>query len=532
MEILHLAQLLRFTALHSILDQLHTMDSLPDELQMPANIIPRLAAKMTCQKKKQARLCFDHCTINTYLIRRIFEQVKAECSTHIERLLNKPAVPAEITAFIQRLQMLHSLWTPPELYRTSFDVMPEDKRYDQVQSGCEACILSLIGGKGEILCDLRASILGRKKTDKKPGSLLHLVEAWIGLQEHSEQFLKGSRKLGRIILGCRKRWQMERRGEEPRMKRRRKHQRFSGKEAVVQPPILGQAAFPVQAAMVVGESAAPQRRNYAAVARPDRWKPLPHPPLPTAIAEDHGVVQHLDDDDISQASQEYYEIPIGHEVPDRYDRLHSIIDTYDRRDSTAAANSARTLQPDIYRQPPRPPKAPFAQSLAPRSSSRTYSPSSPTAQQYDYTFQIPSSSHRPRHPPTTNRRRLSSMETPPPEDPENPRYHPLADMFMHGNWRTEGAAVEGSPVYSVRSEEVSVQSDGEVEVYEEWEENWAEQGIRDEAQERVGPRIKVRMEEDADAINDEEDVMSTMSRSPMTRDERLTRWSGLQAQWR
>ncbi|EHL01761.1 hypothetical protein M7I_2110 [Glarea lozoyensis 74030] len=68
----------------------------------------------------------------------------------------------------------------PELYRSAFDAMPWDERPEQIRSGCEACILSVIGGAPIMLLDLHNSALSREKKDaKRKPAIMRFTDHWL-----------------------------------------------------------------------------------------------------------------------------------------------------------------------------------------------------------------------------------------------------------------------------------------------------------------------------------------------------------------
>ncbi len=99
----------------------------------------------------------------------------------------------------------------PSLYRVAFQVSPYDARFDRVESGCEACILASIGGNRQILSDLRASMVGRKKKYKPVLMLWRLVDAWIEWMSGKETIIEESENLGKEVRNLRRRFQKERR---------------------------------------------------------------------------------------------------------------------------------------------------------------------------------------------------------------------------------------------------------------------------------------------------------------------------------
>ena len=93
----------------------------------------------------------------------------------------------------------------------AFNAMPADARFEQVLSGCEACIIASVGGDFQILSDLRASILGRRKKRLAAPKLLPLIEAWIDWTGRASTIRAESSALGREIRACRRQMQNARR---------------------------------------------------------------------------------------------------------------------------------------------------------------------------------------------------------------------------------------------------------------------------------------------------------------------------------
>lgn len=98
-----------------------------------------------------------------------------------------------------------------DLFRVSFQVMPQDPRYFRVPGDCEACILATIGGNPHALCDLRSSMLGRKKKRGKEPRILKLVEAWIKWTGFGPQTTADSDALAKLVRACRRDMQLARR---------------------------------------------------------------------------------------------------------------------------------------------------------------------------------------------------------------------------------------------------------------------------------------------------------------------------------
>ncbi|RSM03084.1 hypothetical protein CEP52_007591 [Fusarium oligoseptatum] len=109
----------------------------------------------------------------------------AECTERIDRLRDwqgRINYPSSVRAWLKRMDDLNKHWMGGQTFRAVF-------KYEQaassksVKDGCEACIMSAIGGRDKDLLDLRASLLSRtgtygRKSRKEP-RLLRLLESWI-----------------------------------------------------------------------------------------------------------------------------------------------------------------------------------------------------------------------------------------------------------------------------------------------------------------------------------------------------------------
>ncbi|KAL2076091.1 hypothetical protein VTL71DRAFT_1034 [Oculimacula yallundae] len=214
-EIEKLTQLLVLspkTAPHTIWlqHQAECMSTLPPALKRSHSLLPRLAISIPFGTQK-AQLCTAHKPLNSYLIRRIFLQVSAECTTRLSRLVGNPYLPADIAIHVKTLQTANSLWMSPDLYRVTFQCQPEEERFERIDSDCDACILAAVGGNIRILQELRTSMLGRKRKRGKTARLLPLVEAWIDWTGAGDSIRERSEVLAREVRNCRRQMQEARR---------------------------------------------------------------------------------------------------------------------------------------------------------------------------------------------------------------------------------------------------------------------------------------------------------------------------------
>ncbi|ESZ93796.1 hypothetical protein SBOR_5825 [Sclerotinia borealis F-4128] len=194
-------------------DQSTLLHTFPPCLLHPksSGIIPRLAASLSSLKlgEKKAILCPAHKPLNPYLIREIFLELTAECTTRLAHLTpaataSSADLPLHIQELVARMQKLNSTWMQPDIYRQAYQVSPSTPRYERIASGCEACILATIGGDRTIVRDLLASILGRRKKNRVMEGWIDVVRAWGSWQEDSDALTLECTNLGREIGRCRK----------------------------------------------------------------------------------------------------------------------------------------------------------------------------------------------------------------------------------------------------------------------------------------------------------------------------------------
>ncbi|KAI9050106.1 hypothetical protein LZ554_006249 [Drepanopeziza brunnea f. sp. 'monogermtubi'] len=190
-------------------DQQASIPGLPHRLRKPHSLLPRLAMALPFTDK--ACLCKSHRGLEPHLIRRIFLQVSAECTTRLSRLVENEHLPRPIALFVRRLQTINSLWMDPDLYRVTFACMPDEERFERVPSECEACILATVGGSSSMLFDLRASMLGRKKKSKHEPRLLRLVDAWLEGTGQGDVLRTASDSFAKDVRACRRQMQKVRR---------------------------------------------------------------------------------------------------------------------------------------------------------------------------------------------------------------------------------------------------------------------------------------------------------------------------------
>lgn len=192
-----------------LIDQADCIPELAGTLKRGKSVLSRIAQSLPLTTQG-ATFCKAHTKLNPYLIRRIFIQVSAECTTRTARLVEHSLLPFHIADFVKRLHIVNSLWMSHDLYRVTFQAEPHDARHTRIHSDCEACILAAVGGNRQILSDLRTSMLGRRKKRGPIARLLKLVEAWIewtgeqdAIRAHSDELAKEVRAVRRQMRATR-----------------------------------------------------------------------------------------------------------------------------------------------------------------------------------------------------------------------------------------------------------------------------------------------------------------------------------------
>ncbi|KAI9735318.1 MAG: hypothetical protein M1818_006513 [Claussenomyces sp. TS43310] len=211
-------------------DQSRLLSTFPPTLHRPTSSLLRLAMHLPFTPAR-AILCRAHKLLNPHLIRRIFLQISAEVTTRQRRLqavvttttTTTLDADAELQCLTRRLSSVNSLWMAPEVYRVVFQVQPEEPRLERLPGGCEACILACVGGSRQILTDLQASVLGRRKKRRQAPRLLPLLEAWIAWLGESEAIDEESGRLARAIRRVRRQaWKAKREARRETPPRRRR----------------------------------------------------------------------------------------------------------------------------------------------------------------------------------------------------------------------------------------------------------------------------------------------------------------------
>jgi hypothetical protein len=135
-ELEFLAQLLSHTPHEEISpfwlqDQSTLLETFPLSLLKPHFVLDRIEASLPFAPEK-ACLCPSHKPLNAVLIRRLYNELREECTTHLKRFDEVTFLPSRIAAVVKRLKTVRSLWMNADEYRATARPKPEDARYDEV----------------------------------------------------------------------------------------------------------------------------------------------------------------------------------------------------------------------------------------------------------------------------------------------------------------------------------------------------------------------------------------------------------------
>lgn len=231
--------------------QKHRIYDMPRALKLHRSV--SLATFFSIDEVVSGRLCSYHAELKPELIFWCYAQLNEEVCTHIDRFRRyRMRFPDECTDelrdYIDRVTSIATLYMRRDDFEAEYGrhALEEDERYPRVRGGCAACVLSVIGARAQMLIDLRASMLARRKG--KTPRLLCLVEAWmdefpsgtLDMRIESEEIaqeLGAFRDRIREVRGMRGDERGERRekqhyDERDKRRRRKHHERASVSRAI------------------------------------------------------------------------------------------------------------------------------------------------------------------------------------------------------------------------------------------------------------------------------------------------------------
>lgn len=170
------------------------------------------------------------------MIYSIYKAVEAEIVEHVKPLSKFMAkhddVPDTVKRWLARMQAMTSLFSTAGEVHRSYPATLSLPLLPNVESGCEACSLAVMGGRPDVLFDLRASLLSRgSKKGKKEPRLLRYVEAWLENCEHIGVLRDTSSFLGSEIKTVRKEQRREHHKNEKARAERRQTGRSRGDQS-------------------------------------------------------------------------------------------------------------------------------------------------------------------------------------------------------------------------------------------------------------------------------------------------------------
>ncbi|KAF7553598.1 hypothetical protein G7Z17_g3490 [Cylindrodendrum hubeiense] len=160
---------------------------LDETLRRPTKILDRLTAHYDNRRhpSKVAHLCYSHRDLDPRLVRQIMLLIAREFTQRTDRFRRwrkRTAYSDRLVAWLDRMDAATALWIGQDTFHAVFGY-GRGTPVVAVESGCEACILSVVGGRPQMLADLRANLRARRHHYPRQGRteprLRPIVESWI-----------------------------------------------------------------------------------------------------------------------------------------------------------------------------------------------------------------------------------------------------------------------------------------------------------------------------------------------------------------
>ncbi len=131
----------------------------------------KLGLGLGCKPSKPVMLCSAHQGLNPVLIHQLFVHISREV-THADRLWqHEHLLTSELRSWAMRMMGVCALWSHNKVFhlvaRSNFPRYHDELKLPHLVYPCEACVLSVIGAREQILCDLRASLLSRMYAEER-----------------------------------------------------------------------------------------------------------------------------------------------------------------------------------------------------------------------------------------------------------------------------------------------------------------------------------------------------------------------------
>ncbi|KFA55803.1 hypothetical protein S40293_01880 [Stachybotrys chartarum IBT 40293] len=158
-----------------------------------------------------ANLCGSHHDLEPRVIRNMMVLVAREWTKHVELYRywrTKLGFHKDVVTWLDRMDTALATWIGSSRFKDIYGYDAHEQPAYYIKSRCEACMLAVVGGKAELLSDIRASLYVRKilALEKRGQSLtprlMRTVDEWIGHFEESTRhhILSGSDRLVTRIL--------------------------------------------------------------------------------------------------------------------------------------------------------------------------------------------------------------------------------------------------------------------------------------------------------------------------------------------
>ncbi|KAM0562051.1 hypothetical protein ACHAPJ_002495 [Fusarium lateritium] len=173
-----------------LLDQQSRIATLDKSNRRSTKLLDRLSARLESLSLKHvddgmpaACLCAAHHGLDPKLIRRLMLLLIAECTERVQTLRTwrqRITFSDNIIAWLDRIDTVTGLWIGRDAFRATFGYQRASPTDLRVKSKCEACIMAVVGGRPQVLSDLRACMVQRRDRHGGRGPrLFRLVESWI-----------------------------------------------------------------------------------------------------------------------------------------------------------------------------------------------------------------------------------------------------------------------------------------------------------------------------------------------------------------
>ncbi|KAF7552822.1 hypothetical protein G7046_g7282 [Stylonectria norvegica] len=163
---------------------------LHNSLRPPTNLVERLALRINGNRPSIpshiAKLCSSHRGLDPRAIRALSRLVADECTARTDRFRHwrgRMTYTGQLVSWLDRIDSITGMWIGREAFQIVFGYNSAMPAIQKVESGCEACMMAVIGARPQLLCDLRANMVSRRdrqpKSKRRDPRLLRIIDSWI-----------------------------------------------------------------------------------------------------------------------------------------------------------------------------------------------------------------------------------------------------------------------------------------------------------------------------------------------------------------